>query len=277
MQRVDPQLKSLSPGGRLRSAAAVFLSGCSLPVGAWLLYTIGLPIFDVLTGGTQFAPLSSLGVLLQLSAVLFALGRAWPLSRLIDVVGLAVPLTWAAEWLGSTTGFPFGPYHYTDALQPQLLGVPALIPLAWLMMLPPAWAVAAAVVSPRERAPFALVAALAFTAWDLYLDPQMVARGLWVWDTTGTGPLASYFGIPWVNFLGWVLTAFVVTFVCAPRDLPGRPLAVVYTLTWLLQAIGLGVFWGQPGPALVGLVVMGVFVALYWRTELRNTASAGGG
>ena len=43
---------------------------------------------------------------------------------------------WTAEAIGSKTGFPFGAYHYTDRLQPQLLGVPLLIPLAWLMMLP---------------------------------------------------------------------------------------------------------------------------------------------
>ncbi|MBL8055303.1 MAG: carotenoid biosynthesis protein, partial [Anaerolineales bacterium] len=156
-------------------------------------------------------------------------------------------------------------YRYTDLLQPQVLGVPALIPLAWLMMLPPAWAVAAALVRPRERAPFALVAALAFTAWDLYLDPQMVARGLWVWAEPG-----GYFGIPWVNFLGWLVTAFVITFVCGPADLPARPLAVIYTLTWLLQAVGLGFFWGQPGPALAGFLGMGVFVVLFWR-QARST------
>lgn len=238
----------------------------SLPTVAWLLYMIAMPVIDHLTAGMLFPWLSTLGVLLQLSAVLFSLGRAWPLRRLMDVVGAAVPLAWAAEWLGSTTGFPFGPYRYTDELQPQLLGVPALIPLAWLMLLPPAWAVAAAVVSPRERAPFALVAALAFTAWDLYLDPQMVARGLWVWTEPG-----GYFGIPWVNFLGWLVTSFVITYICAPADLPAEPLAVLYTFTWLLQAIGLGVFWGQPGPAAVGFLAMGVFVFNFWRRAAQST------
>lgn len=255
MAGVNNPSRSLSGPGRQR-----LLDLAPLPTLAWLLFTIALPIVDALTAGAVFAWLSSLGVLLQLSAVLFILGRAWSLRQLVEVVGAAVPLTWLVEWLGSTTGFPFGVYRYTDALQPQMLGVPALIPLAWLMMLPAAWAVAAALVAPRERALFALAAAAAFTAWDLYLDPQMVARGLWVWAEPG-----GYFGIPWTNFLGWLVAAFVVTYVCAPRDLPARPLAVVYTLTWLLQAIGLGLFWGQPGPALGGFLAMGAFVALFWR------------
>ncbi len=141
-----------------------------------------------------------------------------------------------------------------------------LIPLAWGMMLPPAWAVASALVDPRRRLAFAAVAALAFTAWDLYLDPQMVARGLWVWAQP-----SGYFGIPWINFFGWWLTATVVTWCVAPRDLEAavRPLAVIYTLTWLLQAVGQGVFWGQPGPAAVGFVAMGVFAVLFWRRPAR--------
>lgn len=265
MQGVSQSPQPLSIGRRLRAQFTADL--WPLPTLAWLAFTIAMPILDWASGGRSFAWLASLGVVLQLSAVLLILGRAWTWQRLVDVVGLAVPLTWAAEWLGSTTGFPFGVYSYTDQLQPQLLGVPALIPLAWLMMLPAAWAVASVVVAPRERLAFALVSAAAFTAWDLYLDPQMVGRGLWVWAEPG-----GYFGIPWINFLGWLLTSFLVTFLCAPRDLPARPLAVIYTLTWLLQAIGLGVFWGQPGPALVGFLAMGVFAVNFWRVNLQSAS-----
>ncbi|MBL8057507.1 MAG: carotenoid biosynthesis protein, partial [Anaerolineales bacterium] len=90
-----------------------------LPTWAWLIFTIALPILDYLAHGAQYPALASLGVLLQLSAVVFILGRGWSLRQLIDAVGAAVPLAWAAEWLGSTTGFPFGVYRYTDLLQPQ--------------------------------------------------------------------------------------------------------------------------------------------------------------
>ena len=43
------------------------------------------------------------------------------------------------------------------------------------------------------------------TAWDLSLDPLMVASGHWVWDVKGV-----YFGVPLQNFWGWWLTAFIV-------------------------------------------------------------------
>jgi putative membrane protein len=46
---------------------------------------------------------------------------------------------------------------------------------------------------------------MAMTAWDLGMDPQMTARGHWVWTQGG-----AYFGIPVHNFVGWLATTFVV-------------------------------------------------------------------
>jgi hypothetical protein len=43
---------------------------------------------------------------------------------------------------------------------------------------------------------------------------------------------------------------------------------LIYTLTWVFQAIGLGLFWGQPGPALLGFLSMGILVIWAWRKEL---------
>jgi uncharacterized membrane protein len=41
----------------------------------------------------------------------------------------------------------------------------------------------------------AAVGGLIMTAWDLIMDPIMVAGGNWVWDVKG-----AYFGIPLQNF-----------------------------------------------------------------------------
>jgi putative membrane protein len=250
--------------GRLSAAILRVIAYSPFSTALWLTFTLATPFIDFLTAGLVFPVLASIGVLLQLSAALLVLARAWSLRRVLAVGLTVVMITWVAEWLGTSTGLLFGRYRYTALLQPQIMAVPVLIPLAWMMMLPPAWAIASAVIDPRRRLAFAAFSAVAFTAWDLYLDPQMVARGLWAWESQTAMPFA-YYGIPGANFLGWLLTAFLVTLLCAPRDLPTRPLAVIYTLTWLLQAIGLGLFWGQPGPALAGFVGMGVFVAQFWR------------
>jgi putative membrane protein len=141
------------------------------------------------------------------------------------------------------------------------------------MMLPPAWAAADLIIGTGLRW-FALISGLAFTAWDLFLDPQMVRWNLWQWeDTPRSTPkeegadlqrTKGYFGIPWSNYLGWWLTAWGLTALLGPTDFPMAPLFLIYVLTWFLEAFGQFVFWHWPGPAIGGLVGMGVFVIGAW-------------
>ncbi len=236
----------------------------------WVAVLIATPISQWLFGVEAFPLMATLGVLAQAAATLIALVSGWPTVRVLRALGVVFGGAWAVEALGSATAFPFGAYRYSDALQPQLTGVPLLIPLAWFMMLIPAWAVAETILAGRQErlgrwyAPLhAILAGAAFTAWDLYLDPQMVTRELWVWEQPG-----GYFGIPWMNFLGWWLAATLLTLLMRPTGLPRVRLMVIYTLTWAFQAVGLGVFWGQPGPALAGFTSMGIFVMWAWRKEI---------
>jgi putative membrane protein len=230
----------------------------------WVCGLIATPIGIWIVGESSFVPFSTFVVLAQLAATLVALRMGRPFAWVVGISLLTMLLTWAAEYLGLATGLLFGQYAYTSMLQPQLWGVPLLIPFAWLMMLGPAWGVADVILG--RRAPdwlFAALSGLAFTAWDLFLDPQMVARGLWAWQEPGV-----YFGIPVSNFLGWWLTATLISLVLRPRRLAQRPLLIIYTLTWFFQTLGLGLFWAQPLPALAGFVGMGLFVILAWRKVL---------
>jgi putative membrane protein len=142
-------------------------------------------------------------------------------------------------------------------LQPQLGSVPLLIPLAWLMMLPPAWAVAQGIAGARVL-PFAALSGMAMAAWDLFLDPQMVSWRLWVWDQHG-----GYFGIPWTNYLGWIGAVALMTAIVRPAGLPPG-LLLVYILTLLLETVGLGLLWRQPRPALCGFIGMGALLSWMW-------------
>jgi putative membrane protein len=111
----------------------------------WLLTMISVPILKWVWGERAQQRGIVAGVLLQAATVLTVLLPAWGARRTLLTAVFVIVTGWAAEFLGSSTGFPFGRYHYTDRLQPQLMGVPLVIPLAWLMMLPPAWAVGRAV------------------------------------------------------------------------------------------------------------------------------------
>ena len=230
----------------------------------WVLTMIVQPILLWTWGQAVLQRGLAVAVLVQAATVLAMLGQAWGLKRAARTLAVVAVASFLSEWIGSQTGFPFGSYHYTNVLQPQLAGVPLLIPLAWMMMLPPAWAVAHRVTAKGGRdARFVLLAALAITLWDLFLDPQMVGWGFWEWEQPG-----SYFGIPLVNFLGWFLVSALITWIASPRNLPTFPLMLVYVITWLLQTIGQGLFWSQPGPALFGFLGMGMLAFLAWKPAL---------
>lgn len=224
---------------------------------------IAVPIVKWTLGNEAIYPLLSISVFLQASAVFSILNTAWGSKRTVRIAVMIIVLTFAAESLGSNTGFPFGAYHYTDRLQPRIGHVPLLVPLAWFMMAPSAWAVASRF--RRKTWLFILVSALALVAWDLLLDPQMVHWDLWRWENPGL-----YFGIPLSNYAGWLLVAIVLTWLIRPQNLPVGPLLIVFTITWFLEVFGLAFFWGMPGPAVTGGIIMGFFVWLGWWSTLKS-------
>ena len=238
----------------------------------WVLIMVSLPIVDWTLGWSAMIDAVILGVLVQTATVIALLWSAWGIRRTLCYVALVICISWLAEFLGTRDFNIFGDYVYTNALQPQLLDVPVLIPLAWLIMLPSSWAVGQAIANRfAHRWQFLIfiaLSALAMTAWDLFLDPQMVAWGYWVWENPG-----GYFGIPWSNYAGWFVVSALITLAIRPQNIPTPPLLWVYTIMWLLQTAGLVIFWGMPGPGIVGGIIMGSITILAWRAHLVEVSS----
>lgn len=234
---------------------------------AWVFAMIALPIMRWTLDDGIIPTAVMFALIVQFSAVIAILRGSWGWRRTLITFVIVAVTTWTMEFIGSSTGFPFGSYEYTDRLQPQLGHVPLLIPMAWFMMLPSAWALAEVIVGRKSRELYIIVSALALTAWDLFLDPQMVDWGFWVWENP-----VGYFGIPWVNYAGWLLTAAVATILVRPYrfSIPTLPLITIYAIVWFLQTFGLAFFWGMPGPAFFGSVGMGVFLVLAIRKAMNE-------
>jgi len=282
----------------IRWLAATWHGGDALyrtVLAVWVLTMISVPIWLWAVGEYMVIQAVIAATVLQTVLGIITLRLTWGWVRAVSAALVIGVLTWLAEAIGTATGFPFSEYYYTDQLQPQAAHVPLLIPIAWMMILPSAWAISQIITqhlikrdmpnpNPPEnpgrdfpspiwgegqivlvkRGLFALISALALTAWDLGLDPQMVGWGLWVWPNGGL-----YFGIPLMNFFGWLLTAFIGTLVVwwliAPSPGPALPtdqLLLTYGITWFLMSFGLIFFWGLVGPGLVIFVAMGVFLVL---------------
>ena len=130
-----------------------------------------------------------------------------------------------AENMSILTGFPFGHYHYTDTLGPKLFLVPVLIGPAYVGTGYLAWTIARVISgATHSRLPghltftVPLLAAFMMVSWDLSFDPVFsTINHAWIWLDGG-----SYFGVPFSNFLGWLLTTFVF-FQLFALYLKGRP------------------------------------------------------
>jgi len=162
--------------------------------------SLGIPLPGV------FTPLTTL---VGFSFALLHAGQREKWERALRLLGLVFAVSLLFESVGVATGLVYGPYHYTDKLGPLFLGlVPYLIPVAWFMMNYPSFVIADWLIPSgwkrwQRILSVAAVGGLVMTAWDLVMDPVMVASGNWVWDTNG-----AYFGVPLQNFWGWWLTVF---------------------------------------------------------------------
>lgn len=174
----------------------------------------------------------------------------------------------AVEALGVATGFPFGEYTYSGDLGPRLAGVPIVVPLAWTWMAWPAWLAALRVT--RSRPGRVLLAAVGLAAWDLFLDPQMVAEGYWTWADPHPA-LPGVPGVPAGNYLGWLAVALVMAALIrttAARPGPDdAPMYALYLWTYAASVLAHAVFLDLPGvaSALWGGLGMGLLaVPLAW-------------
>jgi uncharacterized membrane protein len=217
--------------------------------------------------------------------ILFHAGIMLGWRRALAFFGLTFVISLAFEYAGVKTGFIFGHYHYTDVLDPKLFGtVPLVIPMAYFMVIYPSYMMANLIARSRVSGSPAgisglllvsLLTALIMTAWDLVMDPVMVYDvKAWVWEEGG-----SYFGIPFRNFVGWVVTTFTVSvayrWVERLERMPMRPFVRSSKTFLLLPLLGyttlcVGTLWvGTPAdtrviaPFAMGIPLLAALMRLY--------------
>ncbi|RCG22854.1 carotenoid biosynthesis protein [Sphaerisporangium album] len=221
--------------------------------------------------------LTSVVVLLLAASVVAFTSAAHGPRRAGAAFGAAVAAGYAAEWVGIRTGVPFGTYRYTDLLWPRPGGVPVVVAVAWGGMGLAAHAVASmatrtqrrgASTPRRGRLARLAVGALALTAWDLFLDPQMIRLGLWTWAEEG-----PYRGVPLSDFAGWLVVSLLVMALIDPV-LTGTSTgaAAVYTVMAFMETLAFAAVFVPPDPlvAATGGTAMGLFAALAWTRRIRG-------
>ncbi|MEO8333404.1 MAG: carotenoid biosynthesis protein [bacterium] len=270
-------------------AALLLLSGIAFatflapPAPAWLSTPANQRVAGFMfTFGGQVTV-----VLGAIAGICHAASRlGWRRALLIFAAAFSISL--AAELTGTTTGYPFGPYSYTTQLGFLIGGrVPFNIPTSWFFMLYASLAICGRILSADDssasRWRWAILATFVLTAWDVSMDPAMVATTHWLWHLPPSDGsfvrsvfLSGYFyGMPLTNWLGWLLTGCIVARAMLAIVPPSRWAAEVSpaTLPLMLYAVngvfpilicvGRGMWWA----VVLGAAAMALPLALALRSR----------
>lgn len=206
-----------------------------------------------------------LGILRPADAIWMVLAFGVVYLHVVESRGLATARLWAlvilvgsgvVEALGAKTGWPFGPYRYTDNMGIRVFGVlPFTIPLAWFVIVATAQA---AILALRPRwsrwAQAAFVGAVA-TLTDLNLEfIAWKVRAYWIWYPPGTALAENPPDWPPIqNYLSWFVLAFLLSAALvrrtgdralsapppAPAVFPWRPVLVLSLMNALFLLVHL--------------------------------------
>jgi uncharacterized membrane protein len=230
-----------------------------------------------------------------LAGLLHAMGRLGTRSALlVFVVSFSISL--GSELMGTSTGLPFGPYSYTNQLGYKIGGlVPFNIPTSWFFMLYCSLAICGRLLPATDDGKskwwWALIAGCVLTAWDVSMDPAMVASVHWLWHLPPLDgmPLwqniligGHFYGMPLTNWLGWLLTGIIVARAMLAIVPPSRwarlvaptnfPLAL-YAVNAVLP-LGICLGRGLWAAFVLGAIAMAIPLALALRNRPQRAGTA---
>lgn len=265
-------------------SAFAFATFLSPPFPAWLQTAENqrVLVFGMHWGGQTTVVL---GALAGLSFLAWAIGVQR--AALVFVVSFIISLS--SELTGTSTGYPFGVYGYTQQLGYLIAGlVPFNIPTSWFYMLMASLAICGRLLpakdDSRSRWWWAFVAAFVLTAWDVSMDPAMVKTAHWLWhvpDLSDRNAIVRFvgtpffFGMPLTNWLGWLLTGIVVAraMLCVvPPSVwkaqvsPSRFPLLLYATNGLLP-IAICLRQDMVLAGVLGTVAMGIPLFAAWRVK----------
>lgn len=176
---------------------------------------------------------------------------------MIEREGLVTARRWALlliiasgvlEWTGTVTGFPFGPYIYTDNFGGRIGGVlPYAIPLAWLVVVMCSRYALLAFFPKLNPWFLSLGVALMALITDVNMEPvAWKVRAYWLWYPHDPAPPHWP---PWQNYASWFVAAFLLNLALRGERVAGervsalRPITVLALINTLFIAVHLVQWW----------------------------------
>lgn len=249
-------------GNRRRGISAKSRNILSSVLALTIILQIGYPLVHGETLRIVTLAFVYSGALAMLLHAFYSFGWRYALTYF----GITFLFSLITEQIGVRTGWPFGTYSYDSSLGYQLFGVPLVVPFAWLMMAHPVLVAARRVTQHWVF----IYGGAAMMAWDLFLDPQMVAANRWTWTFSGAH-VPSEPEIPISNAAGWLFVGMgliALLHIALPRERrkQGAEFAAIdIFLGWTLFSgvIGNIFFFHRPEIALFAGIVFSIVLMPY--------------
>lgn len=229
-------------------------------VGAFFMVNVQMPSWAFIVSGV--------------SIVFFATPAVWAVVKWLKwrngIILLTILGAYALviESIGVKTGFPYGSFSYSDLLGFRLFdAVPWSIAFAWAPLI-----LAAFTIAKRFFANLylrVLIAALLLISFDLVIDPGAVYLGFWKYDAVG-----NYYGVPFINFVGWLLSGVIGAGILEsvlgkfrPKMPPPAKLLVSAHFTiifWTMIALWAGLIF----PFIIGFALTSALLWFYFLTDI---------
>jgi putative membrane protein len=193
-------------------------------------------------------------VLLIAVPSLLGVARWLGARRAVLLLGSLALFAYAIEYVGVTTGFPYSSFSYGSSLGLLLFGaVPLVLPFAYV---PLVLGTVALFWPLRVRAEFFVFAvAVTLTVVDFVLDPGAVVLGHWAFALGG-----AYYGVPWLNFAGWLLSgsfAAIIALVVLRDEVASPPRSVSMSLALLVAFwTGIALWFSLRAPLVIGITLL---------------------
>jgi len=161
------------------------------------------------------------------SATLFSLARQLPAQNVFLATGIIAFIGTLVFFIGSMTSIPFGPFYYSDNVGPHFKGVPWITPFVWVIAILNSRGVARLILRPWRKTltygwwviGFTIVlCVLMDLGWEVF-----AARVKHYVFWTQTRFPVTWYGIPLVNFLGWILTLLLILAFATPALINKNP------------------------------------------------------
>ena len=186
------------------------------------------------------------------------------------VVGLTVLVsyTYLIEYVGVSTGWPYGEFAYGVSLGPMLGGIPAALPIFFIPIVVNAYLLCVLLLGERATSRLVRLAIVipAVVTMDVVLDPAAVSLGFWSYEGGGL-----FYDVPLSNYAGWVLSATVAVgvldFTFDRTALDGRLRSCAFMLDDLISFV---ILWGAINLVFgnwIAAAVAGVFGVAILRTK----------